>query len=65
VIGHGGSVTPRDATRALIVGLVIGASAGLVLGSLAGFGLGPLIAQMATSLVFRRPRQPRFDLYLQ
>ncbi|MCL6647576.1 MAG: hypothetical protein K6U89_04515 [Chloroflexi bacterium] len=58
-------MTPRDVTRALVLGLVIGASTGLVLGSLAGFGLGPLIAQVATSLVFRRPRQPRFDLYLQ
>jgi hypothetical protein len=58
-------VEAKDVTRALMLGIAIGAVGGLVLGSIVALGLGPHLANLAGQVLFRRQRQLRFDLFLQ
>jgi hypothetical protein len=61
----GESVEAKDATRALVLGIIIGALGGLLLGSIVALGLGPHAGNLLSHLVARRQRQLRFDLFLQ
>jgi hypothetical protein len=58
-------VGAKDVTRALVLGIIIGAIGGLLLGSIVALGIGPHIGHLVSQLVFRRQRQLRFDLFLQ
>ncbi len=55
----------KDVTRALVLGITIGALGGLLLGSIVALGIGPHIGNLLGHLFFRRQRQLRFDLFLQ
>lgn len=62
---EGDSVEAKDVTRALILGITIGALGGLLLGSIVALGIGPHLGHLLGQLFFRRQRQLRFDLFLQ